>query len=80
MALSVLAGVGVPSVSQAQWWNPTEPDNYEDCVIQGMKGIASDDAALAVASACRSKFPVTCELVWTGEGLKKGSKPLLGIV
>ena len=76
--VQALVALAMPSVSQAQWWNPLEADNYEDCVIQGMKGVASDDAALAVAGACRRKFPIFCEVVWRGEGFSKGTKPFLG--
>ena len=32
------------------------PGNYEECVLDNMKGITSDQAAGAVAAACRSKF------------------------
>ena len=40
--------------SSAQLWGPK---NYEDCVLQGMKGISSDHAARVVQIACLEKFP-----------------------
>jgi len=49
LLLSVL-----PSVGNAQIFGPS---NYEDCIIEGMQGVASDVAAVAVRSACREKFP-----------------------
>lgn len=76
--LEALVAVALPSFAHAQWWDPTAPDNYEDCVLEGMKGVKSDSAALAVVSACISKFPVWCEVVWSNGSFKKGSKPLLG--
>ena len=33
------------------------PSNYEECILEKMKGITSDVAARAVDAACRSKFP-----------------------
>ena len=49
LLLSVL-----PSVGTAQIFGPS---NYEDCIIEGMQGVASDVAAVAVRSSCRKKFP-----------------------
>ena len=33
------------------------PDNYEDCIFMEMKSAQSDKAAIAIAGACRKKFP-----------------------
>jgi hypothetical protein len=41
----------------AQWWNPLGPGNFNDCVLQGMKGVSSDDAARAIQYACAKKYP-----------------------
>jgi len=30
---------------------------YEDCILENMKGVESDAAALLIQRACRSKFP-----------------------
>ena len=40
----------LPSVGTAHIFGPS---NYEDCIIEGMQGVASDVAAVAVRSACR---------------------------
>ena len=37
------------------------PDNYEDCILEGMKGVTSDVAAREIRNACRKKFPVEQE-------------------
>jgi hypothetical protein len=47
--------IGYAETSSAQLFGPR---NYEDCIIEGMQGIASDLAAEAVRSACREKFPL----------------------
>jgi hypothetical protein len=33
------------------------PSNYDECILDNMKGVSSDMAARAVAASCRSKFP-----------------------
>lgn len=35
------------------------PSSYEDCILDSMKGVTSDDAARLVQLACREKFPVS---------------------
>lgn len=34
------------------------PDCYEDCILESMKGVTSDKAALEIKRACRKKFPI----------------------
>lgn len=34
-----------------------EPKNYDDCIIEGLKGVNNEHAAILIARACRSKFP-----------------------
>jgi hypothetical protein len=45
------------STSYAFAWSLFGPKSYEDCVINNMKGVSSDDAARAIRNACRKKFP-----------------------
>lgn len=33
------------------------PDNYDDCILESMKGVTGDGAAKLVANSCRQKFP-----------------------
>ncbi len=33
------------------------PSNYEECILENMKGVQSDVAAKMIASICRKKFP-----------------------
>jgi hypothetical protein len=41
----------------AQAWSPFGPSNFDDCVIQNMKGVTSDTAAASIRYSCRQKFP-----------------------
>ena len=45
--------------------------NYEDCILNNMKGVQSDIAAQAILDACHSKFPNASG----GAGLPAQSKP-----
>ena len=33
------------------------PNNYEECILESMKGVGSDQAAGAIQRACRTQFP-----------------------
>ena len=43
--------------AEAYAWSFFGPKTYEDCILQGMKGVTSDVAAGAVQRACLTKFP-----------------------
>jgi hypothetical protein len=43
-----------PAVSFAGWFGPS---NYDECVLDSMKGVTSDMAARAIMRSCRDKFP-----------------------
>lgn len=43
-----------PSVSNAGWFGAS---NYNECVLESMKGVTSDAAAGVINRACRAKFP-----------------------
>lgn len=43
--------------SHAGWFGP---NNYDDCILENMKGVTQIQAIHAVTSACRSKFPQAC--------------------
>ena len=34
-----------------------EPDNFDDCILDNMKGVQAERAAASIYKACRSKFP-----------------------
>ena len=38
-------------------WSLLGPSTLEDCILENMKGVTSDDAALAIRVACMKKFP-----------------------
>ena len=42
------------SISHAE---PDGPANYDECIIDAMKGVSSDVAARAIIDSCRSLFP-----------------------
>lgn len=48
----------------ANAWNLFGPKNYDDCILEGMKGVTSDLAARNIMNSCREKFPsksLSCE-------------------
>lgn len=44
----------VPSTSHG---GPPGPSNYDECIIDSMKGVSSDVAARAIIESCRNLFP-----------------------
>jgi hypothetical protein len=44
----------IPIVSYAGWFGPS---NFQDCILEGMKGVTSNHAASMITVACRQKFP-----------------------
>lgn len=45
------------------------PSNYDECILDGMKGVTSDVAANSIRRACRDKYPSVTEL--PGAAVKK---------
>ena len=43
--------------SHAGWFGP---NNYNDCILENIKGVTQIQAIHAVKSSCRSKFPQAC--------------------
>jgi hypothetical protein len=54
MKKTIFTTILIPIVSYAGWFGPS---NFQDCVLEGMKGVNGDQAAKLVAMACRQKFP-----------------------
>jgi hypothetical protein len=54
-SLIIIALLSAPIPSNAGFFGP---NNYEECVLDNMKGVTSDQAARAIQQACREKFPV----------------------
>jgi hypothetical protein len=45
-----------PSISHG---DPDDPSNYDECIIDAMKGVSSDVAARAIIESCRNLFPAS---------------------
>jgi len=50
-SLLVLAVFMFPGVGQAA------PSNYDECILESMRGVSSDVAAQAIISSCRNLYP-----------------------
>ena len=37
----------------------TSPKNYDDCILNNMKGVDSDLGASQIRQSCRKKYPIT---------------------
>ena len=46
------------NINNAFAWSLFGPRSLEDCILENMKGVTSDDAALQIRVACMKKFPV----------------------
>ncbi len=68
-AVVLTATINVPA--WAGWFGP---DNYEECILDSMKGVTSNAAAVAIAQACRAKFPLPPPPPPTAEELEKHAK------
>ena len=47
------------------------PSNYDECVLENMKGVTSDQAARAIQAACTKKFPLEKEDLSKYENISK---------
>jgi hypothetical protein len=57
LAIRILISVISVFSTNAHSWSPFGPNNFDDCIIQNMKGVTSNTAAAAIRMACRQKFP-----------------------
>lgn len=44
----------IPSLVLAEWFGPSD---YDECILESMKGVTSDRAAILIERSCRKKFP-----------------------
>ncbi len=44
-----------PAIVNAGWFSA---NNFDECILESMKGVTSDTAAGAIHRACREKFPI----------------------
>ncbi len=52
--VAVLATIFLSNFVYAGWLNPKD---YDECVLESMKGVTSDVAAKSIQRACSNKFP-----------------------
>ena len=65
-----------PAIAFSGWLGP---GNYDECVLESMKGVTSDMAATAIVYSCRNKFPEVsksneskdCMVQWNGNSFRK---------
>jgi hypothetical protein len=53
-ALFVLLVLSCPTVGHA---NESRPSNYDECIVDSLKGVSSDVAARAIIESCGNLFP-----------------------
>ena len=46
----------VSTTASAGWFGPS---NYDECILESMKGVTSNVAARLVESSCREKFQIS---------------------
>jgi hypothetical protein len=79
MSLVITMGVG-----SSHAWSVFGPNNYDDCVLEGLKTAKTDLAAVLVKQSCANKFknatktnqlePVyDCSVVWSNNTFVKGT-------
>ena len=37
-------------------WTVFGPKNYDECILENMKGVSSDSATMLIENSCREKF------------------------
>ena len=68
--LAILICLTFLLTTDAHSWSLFGPKNYEDCIIDGLKGVTSNVAAREIKKACREKFPTEIQII------RSKSKPL----
>ncbi len=61
-----------------------DPKNYDECILENMKGVTSDVAARIVANSCQQKFDIdknknkndVCQVYWDGFKFKLGNRSI----
>ena len=74
ICLSLMLFFGSGGVSYSGLFGPS---NYDECIIESMKGVKSDLAAAAVMKACMNKFPSKKSPTFTPSPIKKKTPPEL---
>ena len=53
LLLTAIFILAIPTLGTAGWFGPS---NYDECILESMKGVTSDRAATAITNACIGKF------------------------
>lgn len=56
-ALFVFNFFSTHSISNAQWWNPLEPKDFDECVIKNLRPGMGNEAVKALQHSCMQKYP-----------------------
>ena len=54
-----------PAMPAAAWFGPA---NFSECLFEGLKGVGSDKAVVAVTAACKRRFPDEPRPGWFDSG------------
>lgn len=57
LTIVVLNFLATHSISYAQWWNPLEPKDFDECVIKNLKSGIGEEAVKALRYSCMQKYP-----------------------
>lgn len=55
--LAIILIFASSNCAYADWFGPKD---YDECILENMKGASNKDAVIAIKRACRSKFPDAC--------------------
>jgi hypothetical protein len=75
--VAALGTLGWPAPGKAGWFGPSD---YDECILESMKGVTSDDAASHIARSCRRKFPPSANQEIASRPLLKEEKEKLTII
>lgn len=64
-AIVCLMLLAITPSATAGWFGP---DDYSDCIFEGLKGVGNDKAVIAVMAACQRQYPGKPEPGWLDPG------------
>lgn len=64
--------LGCFGTAHAGWFGPK---NYDECILENMKGVTLKQAVWAIQNSCRAKFPEACYAWQKKQAAKPKGKP-----